>query len=41
MEAMKRTLKHLAHCCHGDERPDCPIIDELAAALPAEPHGQA
>jgi Cu(I)-responsive transcriptional regulator len=27
---MKRTLEHLAHCCHGDERPDCPILDELS-----------
>jgi MerR family transcriptional regulator, copper efflux regulator len=27
---MKRTLEHLAHCCHGDSRPDCPILDELA-----------
>lgn len=31
MEAMKSTLKHLAHCCHGDNRPDCPILTELAA----------
>jgi MerR family copper efflux transcriptional regulator len=30
MQAMKRTLEHLAHCCHGDERPDCPILDDLA-----------
>lgn len=30
MEAMKRTLTSLASCCHGDERPDCPILDELA-----------
>jgi MerR family transcriptional regulator, copper efflux regulator len=30
MEAMKRTLQHLVHCCRGDERPDCPILDELA-----------
>lgn len=30
MSAMKRTLEHLVHCCHGDERPECPIIDELA-----------
>jgi Cu(I)-responsive transcriptional regulator len=30
MQAMKRTLQHLAHCCHGDERPDCPILDDLA-----------
>ncbi|WP_076997311.1 Cu(I)-responsive transcriptional regulator [Variovorax sp. KK3] len=30
MEAMKRTLERLADCCHGDHRPDCPILDELA-----------
>jgi MerR family copper efflux transcriptional regulator len=30
MQAMVRTLKHLAHNCHGDERPDCPILDDLA-----------
>jgi len=30
MAAMKHTLEHLAHCCHGDQRPDCPILDELA-----------
>jgi MerR family copper efflux transcriptional regulator len=30
MQAMVRTLKHLAHHCHGDERPDCPILDDLA-----------
>ncbi len=30
MEAMKRTLTRLADCCRGDERPDCPILDELA-----------
>lgn len=29
MTAMKQTLAHLADCCHGDERPDCPILDEL------------
>jgi MerR family copper efflux transcriptional regulator len=29
MEAMKRSLEHLVHCCHGDDRPDCPILDEL------------
>ena len=31
MQAMQRTLQHLAHCCAGDERPDCPILDDLAA----------
>jgi len=30
MEAMKRTLERLAGCCHGDQRPDCPILEELA-----------
>jgi Cu(I)-responsive transcriptional regulator len=30
MQAMVRTLKHLAHNCHGDERPECPILDDLA-----------
>ncbi|MBL8343860.1 MAG: Cu(I)-responsive transcriptional regulator [Rubrivivax sp.] len=30
MEAMKRTLERLVECCHGDHRPDCPILDELA-----------
>jgi len=30
LQAMKDTLEHLAHCCHGDDRPDCPILDRLA-----------
>ena len=30
MRSMQRTLQQLAHCCHGDERPDCPILDDLA-----------
>lgn len=35
--AMKASLEHLVSCCHGDDRPDCPILDELAApgAAPA------
>ncbi len=31
LEAMKRTLQALAEHCHGDERPECPILDGLAA----------
>ena len=31
LEDMRRTLEHLAASCHGDERPDCPILDELQA----------
>lgn len=30
MAEMKRTLERLANGCHGDDRPDCPILDELA-----------
>jgi Cu(I)-responsive transcriptional regulator len=28
--SMKATLEHLVHCCNGDDRPDCPIIEQLA-----------
>jgi hypothetical protein len=27
---MKAALEHLVRCCHGDERPDCPILDSLS-----------
>lgn len=30
MQAMQRTLENLARHCHGDERPECPILDDLA-----------
>jgi MerR family copper efflux transcriptional regulator len=30
MEAMRRTLETLASSCRGDQRPDCPILDDLA-----------
>jgi DNA-binding transcriptional MerR regulator len=30
MQAMRATLAHLVHCCHGDARPDCPILEDLA-----------
>ncbi len=29
LQAMTRTLKHLAKSCHGDDRPDCPILDGI------------
>ena len=32
MTAMQRTLERLAACCHGDARPDCPILDELGSS---------
>ena len=31
LTAMRDTIAHLAHCCHGDAKPDCPILQDLAA----------
>jgi MerR family transcriptional regulator, copper efflux regulator len=39
MQAMQRALQNLLHHCHGDERPDCPILDDLAGASPPSCHG--
>jgi MerR family transcriptional regulator, copper efflux regulator len=36
LDAMRRTLQHLIHCCRGDHRPDCPILEELGADSAAE-----
>lgn len=30
LQSMKNALTHLVHCCHGDERPECPILENLA-----------
>lgn len=30
LESLRQALDHLAQRCHGDDRPECPIIDELA-----------
>ena len=30
LKALQKTLKHLVDTCHGDDRPNCPIIDGLA-----------
>lgn len=38
MQAMQRTLSHLIAGCHGDTRPDCPILDDLAG-VPGAPAG--
>ena len=32
LAAMRRTLERLVHACHGDGRPECPILDDLAEA---------
>jgi len=34
MQAMAGTLRKLVHACHGDDRPHCPILDDLAAEPP-------
>ena len=31
LREMEKTLSFLVEKCHGDDRPDCPILDELAA----------
>jgi MerR family copper efflux transcriptional regulator len=32
LQEMSETLRHLASTCHGDSRPDCPILTTLAGA---------
>jgi MerR family copper efflux transcriptional regulator len=38
LQAMARALRHLAENCHGDDRPDCPIIEDLASCEKPRPH---
>ncbi len=30
LQSLRRTLETLVQRCHGDERPDCPILDDLS-----------
>lgn len=30
LQSMKATLNRLVSACHGDDRPDCPILEEMA-----------
>lgn len=39
LDAMRRTLLDLAGRCHGDERPDCPILESLAVSRPPSDQG--
>ena len=32
LQAMRRTLVDLAQHCHGDHRPECPILDDLSGS---------
>ncbi len=31
LSSLRNTLEHLVEYCHGDDRPDCPILQELAS----------
>lgn len=33
LQTMRRTLQQLVDHCHGDQRPDCPILDDLARSV--------
>jgi Cu(I)-responsive transcriptional regulator len=39
LQSMRATLQKLVHACHGDERPDCPILEEMAGANEASGAG--
>lgn len=30
LQSMRSTLQTLIHACHGDDRPDCPILDDIS-----------
>ncbi len=32
LKGMRETLSHLVEACHGDHRPDCPILQDLSGA---------
>lgn len=41
LDTMIRTLRDLAQACGGDDRPDCPIIDDLeAGGAECRPHAK-
>lgn len=41
MESMRAVLAELASRCHGDARPECPILQDLAALGPFEGDGKS
>ena len=36
LRSMRDAILHLAERCHGDDRPECPILDELAGGADAD-----
>ncbi|MFZ3183786.1 MAG: Cu(I)-responsive transcriptional regulator [Pseudomonas sp.] len=41
LTSLRDTLSELASSCHGDERPDCPILKELATGCCTDGHSAA
>lgn len=37
LQEMAATVRTLADCCAGDERPDCPILSDIATGAPLHP----
>jgi MerR family transcriptional regulator, copper efflux regulator len=40
LKAMVDTLQHLTKHCHGDHRPECPILDDLSARAAGDDRGR-
>lgn len=38
LQSMRATLQKLIHACHGDHRPDCPILDDIAGTAQTMPN---
>lgn len=34
LQSIRDELEHLVHCCQGNNRPECPILDNLATTSP-------
>lgn len=39
LQSMRSTLEKLVKACHGDHRPDCPILDDIAGLKKAQAKG--
>ena len=38
LQSMRSPLQKLVHACHGDARPNCPILEEMAGEMKASCH---
>ncbi len=36
LQSMRNVLQQLVQACHGDQRPDCPILDDMAGTNSAQ-----